>query len=90
MGWRLVRQPDGKLARFSEVVDNFTHYDMTDAEAFEVCLEHMGRRDAEAKIQRANNEPGRYAEAIRIIGRVHGKAEAKKVHAMIRGDDSAR
>lgn len=25
MAWRIVRQPNGKLARFSDIVDNFTH-----------------------------------------------------------------
>lgn len=49
---RIVRQPDGRLARFSSVVDAFTHYNMSAEEAGEVCLADMGRRDAEEKVQR--------------------------------------
>ena len=29
MAWRIVQQPDGKLARFSDVCDDFTDVDLT-------------------------------------------------------------
>jgi len=51
MGWRIVLQPDGKLARFSDVVDNFTHINMDVAEATEVCREDLGASDADKKVQ---------------------------------------
>jgi hypothetical protein len=35
MAWRIVKQPNGLLARFSDVVDNFTAVDMTKQEAIE-------------------------------------------------------
>lgn len=86
MAWRIVKQPNGLLARFSEVVDDFTHYDMTEAEAVEVCQEDMGRADAEAKVRRGiNDEPhpfmnerdatdglGRFRDAIETIRTIHG------------------
>jgi hypothetical protein len=37
MAWRIVKQPDGLYSRFSEVVDDFTHRDMTKLEAYELC-----------------------------------------------------
>lgn len=49
---RIVRQPNGLLARFSSVVDAFTHYDMSAEEAVEVCREELGRRDAIDKVRR--------------------------------------
>lgn len=64
MAWRIVKQPNGLYARYSEVVDDFTHTDMSRDEAMEVCREHMGRDDAEAKLQRADDEPLRWQEAI--------------------------
>ena len=39
MGWWYVRQPNGLLARFSTVVDDFTAYDMTEDEAREDALD---------------------------------------------------
>lgn len=38
MAWRFVKQPNGLLARFSEVVDDFTDYDMSELEATEVTM----------------------------------------------------
>lgn len=51
MAWRIVKQPDGKLARFSDVVDNFTVFDMTVNEAIEICREDLGTIDAQQKVQ---------------------------------------
>lgn len=35
----ISRQPNGLLCRFSTIVDNFTHYNMTDEEYIELCAE---------------------------------------------------
>lgn len=51
MAWRIVNQPNGLLARFSDVVENFTHMNMTDEQAIDVCLDYMGRRDAAEKVR---------------------------------------
>jgi hypothetical protein len=49
---RFVLQPNGRLARFSTVVDHFTHYNLTKDEAIELAREHMGRQEAEDKVER--------------------------------------
>lgn len=92
MGWRIVRQPNGKLARFSEVVDDFTHYDMTAEEAFDVCLEEMGRAEAIMKVSKgiadsptwkcpdSGHADGldRWRDAIDTIRFVHGEERARE------------
>lgn len=54
MAWRFVRQPNGKIARWSDVVDGFTHYDMDFKECFEICTEGYSEPEAE----RATHTPG--------------------------------
>ena len=53
MAWRIVKQPNGLLARFSDIVEAFTHYNMTKEEAIEVCWGEcdMGIQSAESKVQ---------------------------------------
>lgn len=51
MAWRFVLQPNGKLARFSDVVDTFTHINLTEKEAFDLAFEDMGRTQAEDKVR---------------------------------------
>lgn len=73
MAWRIVVQPDGRYARFADPVDNFTHLNMTREEALEVCREYLGRIDSEEKVQRAEKEPGRWANELETIEVVHGR-----------------
>jgi len=52
----LVMQPDGLLAEFSTVVDDFTAYDMDFSEAIEQCMSGSGGRgrdDAASALKRA-------------------------------------
>ena len=58
MGWMILQQPNGLYARFSSVVDNFTHCNLTRAEAVAVCHdEHdLGPRSSEEKVQRADDD----------------------------------
>ncbi|MCK5506072.1 MAG: hypothetical protein KAJ10_12980, partial [Thermodesulfovibrionia bacterium] len=51
MAWRIVKQPNNKLARFSDIVDDFTHINMTMSEAIEICRESLGTEDAIKKVQ---------------------------------------
>lgn len=51
MGWRIVRQPDGKLARWSDVVDNFTHYGLTESQALALCEDVMPSWEAAEKVR---------------------------------------
>ncbi len=49
MGSFIVKQPNGKYARFSAVVDMVTDYDMTEEEYINLCVEkaiEQAKRDA--------------------------------------------
>lgn len=100
MGWRIVRQPNGRLARFSDVVDNFTNYNMTEDEAIDLCLDYMGRGDAREKVRRGiEDEPippfleasgrgdglDRWRDCLDTIRAIHGEDEAAEVEAMMSG-----
>lgn len=39
MGAFIAKQPNGLYCRFSEVVDNVTHYNMTEEDYIEMCVE---------------------------------------------------
>ena len=39
MGAFISKQPNGKYCRFSTIVDTVTHYDMTEEEYIEMCVE---------------------------------------------------
>lgn len=45
MSASVIRQPNGKLCRYSYIVDDITDYNMTDEEYIEMCAE-KGRREA--------------------------------------------
>lgn len=99
MGWRFVKQPNGLLARFSDIVDNFTHVGLTVEEALHVCIEEHGMtaEQAEQKVRggvedwrpRQNSVPGngqeRWAEAINTIRAVHGDEGVKEVEREVLG-----
>ena len=42
MGWQVIRQPDGRLAVFSSVVDDWIARNLTAEEAEELFAEEMG------------------------------------------------
>jgi hypothetical protein len=84
MAWRIVKQPNGLLARFSDIVDDFTDYDMTEDEAFEVCHHDLGVEESKRKV-RAGIEDwppwkidikgtghDRWDESIKTIRSIHG------------------
>ena len=87
MGWKIVKQPNGKFARFSDVVDNFTHLDMTEEEAFDVCLEKnwggMMRHDAALKVKLGRLIPARFDASLRTIEAVHGLEEAERLRVLL-------
>lgn len=78
MAWRLVVQPSGLYARFSEVVDDFTHYDMTKEDAWTLCRDEGGCKCADDKIARANAALERYEESMQIIRTCHGDDTEKE------------
>ena len=89
MAWYFVKQPNGLLARFSEISDFFTDIDLTVEHALLMCMQEYGmRKDSAAlKVQRALddedqweiNKKGdgslRWRNALRTIVSVHGKKE---------------
>ena len=94
MGWRIVRQPNGGLARFSDIVDHFTCYDMSVAEAVEECLmEGCSKEGAAAKVRagvrdeartRQGVEPGpnlRWRSSLRQILVIHGPGAVAECEA---------
>ena len=75
MAWRIVQQPNGKLARFSDVCDDFTDVDMDFSEAVVECQSQgMSVMDAIEKVNRgikAGN--ARYLECLETIRLIHGR-----------------
>ena len=96
MAWRIVKQPNGLLARFSDIVDDFTHMDMTEAEALEVCREYLGIAEAEKKVLAGVQDwkpwtmgvlgsgLDRWNDSIDRIETMHGKeiAERRKTYIL--------
>lgn len=74
MAWQIVKQPNGKYARFADPVDDFTHYDMTRDEAVELCRDYLGRQDAIDKVQRADDDPVRFLNELKTIESIRGAA----------------
>lgn len=78
MAWRIVQQPNGLYACFSDIVDNFTDYNMTIEEATELCIGEyrMSPDEAKRKVMRAV-EAGlaRWFDALQTIAIVHGEQE---------------
>lgn len=95
MGWRFVKQPNGKLARFSDIVDHFTHYNMTVGEAIDYCLrEGMNGHQAQIKVQAGVDDhkpwttvPGegneRWLDSLDTIEVIHGKKERSEVEDLL-------
>lgn len=92
MAWRFVRQPNGRLAVFSDVVDDFTWYDMTPEEAVKVAAEEydMGPRAAKDKVERGLKDEipwkhgvygdgtARWLDCLESIEMVHGVKRRRK------------
>jgi len=94
MAWRIVKQPNGLLARFSDIVDGFTEMNMSETEALEVCHEYCGIEEAKRKVLAGiqdwkvwtNGEIGnghdRWDDSLDRIKHMHGKKAADKVIAL--------
>lgn len=78
MAWRIIKQPNGLYARFSEVVDDVTDYDMTSHEALELCEKLAGVEIGAMKFVGSHINPSRFEEAIGIINEVHGEEIANE------------
>jgi hypothetical protein len=85
MGWRIVQQPNGLFARFSEIVDDFTYYNLSEQDVIDLCKTEYRLSDDESKgkLQRAIDNPGRWNEALGIIETIHGINTANERRQMI-------
>ena len=83
MAWRIVKQPNGKYARFADPVDNFTEYDMTREDAVKFCQDELGPKSGREKVDRADAEPGRWKDSLEQIELIHGIEERCKMEVMI-------
>ena len=91
MAWRIVKQPNEKFARFSDIVDDFTHMNMTKEEATTVCVGYAGIVTAMRKVKGGEldfkpwtiNTVGsgqdRWEHAIDQILMVHGEQRVKEI-----------
>ena len=85
MGWRFVRQPNRKIARFSEVVDHFTHFELTEEEAVNLCIDEyqLSQTEAEKKVSRCDDVPAGYSsrweEALKSVRLQHGDQQAEEI-----------
>lgn len=80
MAWRIVVQPNGKYARWSDIVDDFTHMEMTREEALAECRQHvgMGELESERKVANAEREPWRWADELQTLRELGKRREAEK------------
>ncbi|MFA5130618.1 MAG: hypothetical protein WC477_06960 [Patescibacteria group bacterium] len=78
MAWQIVKQPNGLLARWSDIVDTLTHTNGDFENMVALCMERydMSRADATDKVNRAIQNPARWEECIRTITTHHGKPMA--------------
>jgi hypothetical protein len=89
MGIRAVRQPNGLIAHFSEIVDHFVFHSATVEESFEEWKRGMGTLEALEKVAGAIRDEvpwafatqprigdglDRWRDAIAVVGRIHGAA----------------
>ena len=76
MAERIVVKPNGLFAEFSEIVDDFIHFNMTEEEVYEIyrlrAIEES-KRTVAFKISTAKHDMNRWQEALDIIEEIHGE-----------------
>lgn len=95
MGWFLVKLPNRLYGRFSEVVDNFTHINLTEDKIRELCkLENLTAYQTDKKVLQADKESKlyetgfgdvgyRWEYALDMILTVHGFKEFMRVFNVV-------
>lgn len=87
MAWRIVKQPNGLYAQWSDIVDNFTVWNATAEEITEEILSEAmdaAKKLAAEKLKGAefdrtrDGKKGRWNEALEAIVMQHGKPELDK------------
>lgn len=101
MGNRIVKQPNGLLACFSDIVDNFTVLNMNESEAIDWVVEQYdaGPKAASEKVQAGLNDfkpfskqPGsgldRWNDCLETIEFRHGPAAVLEIIAIDKNTES--
>jgi hypothetical protein len=74
-----VLQPNGLYARFSTIVDDFTHTNLTQDELWTIFQHEGGDDCADGKIERAHDDHmRRFEECLEDIERVHGEKRVEQ------------
>lgn len=87
MAWRIIKQPNGLFGRFSDVVDSFTHINLSDDQVIHMCMYEYdcGPITAARKLQAATEDwkpwkdgvkgsgHDRWDDAIKTIRDIHGE-----------------
>ena len=91
MAWRIVKQPNGRYARFSDMANNFTNNNHSWDDIFPICVATSGSATATKKMRAADedwldniglirgNGLERWKAALETIKRVHGVREMNRV-----------
>ena len=100
MAWRIVKQPNGLFARWSDIVDNFTDANASEQEALELCSEKMSAEEAHKKVQGAVDDLNsggikgsgldRWNDCLKTIKLIHGEQELADVLAYIDNQKNKR
>lgn len=90
MAWKIVKQPNGLLARFSDIVDSFTDGNMNEHEAYRLCRQKLGINAAKRKVragledwlpwtieQPSKDGLTRWRDSIETVEFIHGAKEAQ-------------
>lgn len=75
MAWRIIKQPNGLYAKFSDPVDHFTFYDASREEAVKYCQDEIGLAEGLKKVERAEQIPERFVDELKTIEAIHGLKE---------------
>lgn len=88
MAWRFVKQPNGLLARFSDIVDDFTHIGLTLEDAIELCIDEHGMtaEQAEQKVWAGLEDHRPWTKGVVGNGRERWLAALSSIRA-VHGDD---
>ncbi len=71
-----VMQPDGRFARFSTVVDDFTDLNMSEEECIQLVVEDAiarAKKEATTSITSAKTHPEKWAGCLLTVENIHGK-----------------
>lgn len=84
MKWRIIKQPNGKYARFSFLSNNFTHMNMSKAKVKTICNYYTDIKTVMSLIKAADSPVYNYSyyswdSCINTMSISHGAKEIKKI-----------